>query len=158
MTPKSLLRNDLASSPLNSVSEEELKLIIPEIDDIRKEDVSRVILCSGKVYYDLLLARRAKNMNNVAIVRVERLYPFPEKEIKDLLQSYDKMKDLVWCQEEPKNQGAWSYIYPRIKGLLQENAHIIYVGREEMAATADGYKRLFKKQQDNLIKQALNVE
>ena len=158
MTPKSLLRNELAASPLSSVWEGKLQLIIPEIDDIQKRDASRLIMCSGKVYYDLLLARRERKINNIAIIRVERLYPFPEYEVDNLIKSYDNIKDLVWCQEEPKNQGAWSYVYHKIRELLPKSMSIIYIGREEMAATADGYKRLFKKQQDSLIEQALNAK
>ncbi|MEW2839173.1 2-oxoglutarate dehydrogenase E1 component, partial [Vibrio sp. JC34] len=107
MTPKSLLRHPLATSSLEELSEGVFHNMIDEIDDIAADKVERVVFCSGKVYYELLQERRKQELNNIAIVRVEQLYPFPHAEMDTIMQRYQHVKDFVWCQEEPQNQGAW---------------------------------------------------
>ncbi len=107
MSPKSLLRHPLAVSTLNDLSQGEFQLVIPEIDAIDPKKVNRVVFCCGKVYFDLLEKRREKKLNNVAILRIEQLYPFPKEAFKEAMKPYKQVKDIIWCQEEPQNQGAW---------------------------------------------------
>ena len=107
LTPKSLLRHKLAISTLEELAEGSFQTVIPEIDTLDPKNVTRLVLCSGKVYYDLLEKRRAEGREDIAIVRIEQLYPFPEDDLVEILAPYTNLKDVVWCQEEPMNQGAW---------------------------------------------------
>lgn len=156
MSPKSLLRHKLAVSTLDDLATGQLQVVIPEIDPIDNKKVRKVILCSGKVYYELLEKRREQKQTDVAIIRVEQLYPFPEHELKEALQPYAHVKTVVWCQEEPKNQGAWYIMYDRFMMCIPKNATLEYAGRESMAAPCGGYAALHKKQQVALINDALS--
>ena len=158
MTPKSLLRHKLAVSSLENLTYGKLKLIIPEIDkqDLRK--IKQVVLCSGKVYYDLLIKRRENELNNIALIRIEQLYPFPYDELKAELKKYSNAEQIVWCQEEPKNQGAWFYICHRLAKCLQDYQILDYVGRPSSAAPAAGCTALYLKLQNKLINEALGLE
>jgi len=156
MTPKSLLRHKLAVSRVRDLVDGKFQLIIPEIDKITKKSCQRVILCSGKVYYELLEERRAQKIKNIAIVRVEQLHPFPDIELRKLLKSYSDTPDIVWCQEEPRNQGAWYQIRHHIENCLSEKQGIRYEGRGPSAAPAVGYYKLFLEQQRKLILSALS--
>jgi len=158
MTPKSLLRHKLAVSTLEDLTESEFKPVIGEIDKITASKVSRVIMCSGKVYYDLLEHRRAANIKDIAIIRIEELYPFPVKELNAALKPYKNAKELIWCQEEPKNQGAWDYFEPRMAAKLNHPVAVQYVGREPSAAPAVGSAIIHAKQQKALVAEALNIE
>jgi 2-oxoglutarate dehydrogenase E1 component len=155
LTPKSLLRHPLAVSSLDDLSVGEYKLVIPEIDDIKSKEVDRVVLCCGKVYYDLLEKRRKQELNNVAIIRVEQLYPFPEDELKTLLKPYQHVKNFVWCQEEPQNQGAWYSIQHRLVECLDKDQALQYAGRSAAASPAAGYTSVHLKQQEELVTKAL---
>lgn len=155
MTPKSLLRHKLSVSPLDDLEHGHFHHIIPEIDELDGKDVETVVFCSGKVYYDLLEARRADERNNVAIVRVEQLYPFPEKEYEEQLKKYPNANDIVWCQEEPMNQGAWYQIRHRLHAGLQARHELRYAGREHAASTAAGYYQMHVAEQQALIGNAL---
>ncbi|XBC40017.1 MAG: 2-oxoglutarate dehydrogenase E1 component [Buchnera aphidicola (Nurudea ibofushi)] len=157
MTPKSLLRHPLASSPLHEFSKIIFKEIIDEIDDINIEKVKRIILCSGKIYYDLLHQRRENRQNNIVILRIEQLYPFPNDILLKILQSYLHVKDFIWCQEEPFNQGAWFYSQYCLKKILPKNSSLNYIGRSESSSTATGYISVHKKQQQQLVNDALNI-
>ena len=157
MTPKSLLRHRLASSPKEDFINGEFRRIIPEIDDIAAGDVTRVILCSGKVYYDLLEARRARQLEQVAIVRLEQLYPFPIAEFAELLAGYPAATEIVWCQEEPQNQGAWYQIRHRLQEPLNSRHELIYAGRPGAAAPASGIFQLHVQQQQALVEAALGL-
>jgi 2-oxoglutarate dehydrogenase E1 component len=157
MTPKSLLRHKLAVSSLDDLTKGEFRLVIPEIDDIKKDDVRRVVLCSGKVYYDLLEERRKRELKDVAILRVEQLYPFPKKECHAELAKYKKAKEVVWCQEEPKNQGAWFCSKHNIEASLADKQTLEYVGRAFFAAPAVGFASLHHEQQRQLVEEALGV-
>ncbi len=157
MSPKSLLRNKLAVSDYASLTQGHFECAIPEIDDVDPKHVKRVVICSGKVYYELLTARREAKLDKVAIIRLEQLYPFPEKVLTQVLKPYAKVKDIVWCQEEPKNQGAWYCIRHNLESVLQKGQSLHYAGREAAAAPAAGYPKLHKKQQDALIKDALKL-
>lgn len=155
MTPKSLLRHKLAVSTLDDLANGHFQLIIPEIDKIDPKKVSRVVLCSGKVYYDLLEKRRNEKREDVAIIRIEQLYPFPVDELKNELKMYTNAKIVVWCQEEPCNQGAWYCSQHHFVECLQPNQKLIYAGREEAAAPAVGYSSLHAQQQQTLVMNAL---
>ncbi len=156
LTPKALLRAKLAISSLAELAQGQFQVLIPETDeDVKPANAKRVILCSGKVYYDLLEQRRANKQNDVAIVRLEQLYPFPAKELTDELQRYKKAKEVIWCQEEPKNQGAWHSIVHSITDCLPKGLSLRYVGRAASASPAAGVKYLHAEQQKALVAEAL---
>ena len=157
MTPKSLLRHKLAVSSLDELAEGEFQLVIPEIDLLENDKVERIVVCSGKVYYDLLEARREKQLNTVAIIRVEQLYPFPENELLAAIASYPNGKTVVWCQEEPKNQGSWYSCNHHFKACIREQQTLIYAGREAAAAPAVGYMSMHARQQEQLVNEALGL-
>jgi len=161
-TPKSLLRHKLAVSPLADMAEgTRFRFVIPEIDELAPPDqVRRVVLCTGKVYYDLLAERRAKDLRDVAIIRLEQLYPFPVKALTRALTPYTKA-DVVWCQEEPENMGAWTYVDRRIEKVLAGiDAKVwrpAYVGRDRAASPATGLARTHMAQQARLVTTALGL-
>ena len=155
MTPKSILRHKLAVSNLNELSEGSFNLVIPEIDEINAAQVRRVVLCSGKVYYDLLEQRRARNIKDIAIIRLEQLYPFPEKELNEALAPYKKAKELIWCQEEPRNQGAWFSLFSKLSTCLIKGQVLDYAGRPPSASPASGYASMHVEQQKELVDVAL---
>jgi 2-oxoglutarate dehydrogenase E1 component len=156
LTPKSLLRHKLSVSPLTALSEGRFLRMIPEIDDIDPACVTRLVLCSGKVYFDLLAARREQGLEQVAIVRLEQLYPFPIRRYAALLEDFPALKDVVWCQEEPQNQGAWYQIRHRLQEPLHEQHQLFYAGRKGAAAPAAGYYQLHVQQQEALVSTALS--
>jgi 2-oxoglutarate dehydrogenase E1 component len=156
MTPKSLLRHRLATSGLDDLSEGGFQPVIGEVDDIDPAQVVRVILCGGKVYYDLLEARRARGLGDVAILRIEQLYPFPADLLQEAVVSYAPARQLIWCQEEPQNQGAWDQIKHRFVHLLPADGGIFYVGRPSSAAPAVGHRPVHVEQQERLIDEALS--
>ena len=155
MSPKSLLRHKLAGSSLEELAHGAFQVLIPEIDELKPEDVQRVVVCSGKVYYDLLEKRRTHGREDVALIRVEQLYPFPEANLKEQLAMYGKAGEVIWCQEEPKNQGAWYSIQHHICACLSTHQTLFYAGREPSAAPAVGYSALHTEQQIALLKEAL---
>ncbi len=161
-TPKSLLRHKLAISPLHEMATgSAFQFVIPEIDRIAPdEDVRRVVLCSGKVYYDLLAARRDREINDVAILRLEQMYPFPERTLGKLLARYNNAK-VIWCQEEPENNGAWSFVDRRIERVLAGLEGTVkrprYVGRGEAASPATGTARIHAAEQATLVTEALGA-
>jgi 2-oxoglutarate dehydrogenase E1 component len=157
MTPKSLLRHKLAVSSLEDLAISKFQLVIPEIDDVESDKVRRCVLCSGKVYYDLLQHRRDQKIDDIAIIRIEQLYPFPYDELKRELGKYNRAKEIVWCQEEPNNQGAWFIIYDRLLACCGEGQKLIYAGRPPSAAAAAGYPTLHKKQQIALVNDAISL-
>lgn len=159
MSPKSLLRHKLAVSNLEELAHGTFQTVIDEIDSINKADVTRLILCGGKVYYDILEKRRELGLNHVAIVRVEQLYPYPQAVLQAILATYPNLKDVVWAQEEPKNQGAWLFIAPRLyEDICPMGIKVSYAGREASAAPACGSPYLHAKQQATLVHDALGVQ
>jgi 2-oxoglutarate dehydrogenase E1 component len=154
MTPKSLLRNPLASSSLQDLSEGAFQLVIPEIDKVDTKKMDRLIITSGKIYYELLTHRREHNLDNVAMIRIEQLYPFPEEALRKVMTTYANVKDIVWCQEEPENQGAWSTIAPCIMTVLNKDQKLRYVGRQAAAAPAVGYHAVHERQQEEIVTKA----
>jgi 2-oxoglutarate dehydrogenase E1 component len=155
MTPKSLLRHPLAISSLDDLTAGQFELVIPEIDKITPKKADRVVLCCGKVYYDLLEMRRELKLENVAIIRLEQLYPFPEECLKEVLAPYKHVKKIIWCQEEPQNQGAWYSSQHHLLDCLGKDQSLFYVGRDSSASPAVGYLSVHLKQQETLVKQAL---
>ncbi|MEM0910521.1 MAG: 2-oxoglutarate dehydrogenase E1 component [Pseudomonadota bacterium] len=158
MSPKSLLRHPLAVSSLEELAEGKFHNAIGEIDDIDAKKVKRVVMCSGKVYYDLLEERRKSEIDNVAIVRIEQLYPFPDKELKEILGPYSKVKDWVWCQEEPQNQGAWYCSQHHFWAAIPKGAKLTFAGRTAAASPAVGYAAVHSQQQKALVHDALTIK
>ncbi len=155
MTPKSLLRHRLAVSSFDELADGGFQPVIGETDAIDPKGVERVVFCSGKVYYDLIEARRGRGLTNVAIVRIEQLYPFPKEQFAATIASYPDTQELIWCQEEALNQGAWDQIKHRFHGLIQDGKRIYYVGRPASAAPAVGSRQVHLQQQERLIDEAL---
>lgn len=152
MTPKSLLRK--ATSTLADITQGGFQTVMAE----PVTQAKRVILCSGKVYYDLHEARQtAKADNNIALVRIEQLYPLPQEALRQCLQQYAAVKDIVWCQEEHQNQGAWAFIKLHLEPLLQGKQRLQYIGRPESASTAAGYRKLHDTEWRAFLSQAMNV-
>ncbi|WP_332738755.1 2-oxoglutarate dehydrogenase E1 component [Hydrogenophaga sp.] len=156
-TPKSLLRNKDATSPLSEFTKGGFQTVIPDQSaDIAKkaEKVKRVICCSGKVYYDLVKKREERESDDVAILRVEQLYPFPHKVFGAELRKYPNATDIVWCQDEPQNQGAWFFVQHYIHENMLDGQKLGYAGRAASASPAVGYSHLHQEQQKNLIEAA----
>ncbi|MDY3330916.1 MAG: 2-oxoglutarate dehydrogenase E1 component, partial [Pelistega sp.] len=154
-TPKSLLRNKDASVPLSEFSEGSFKPVIGEVDTgIKADKVKRVLVCSGKVYYDLVNARKEREANDVAIIRIEQLYPFAHKDFAAELAQYANAKEVVWVQDEPQNQGPWFYIQHHIYENMKEGQKLSYAGRNASSSPAVGYLAKHNEQQKALIEQA----
>ena len=158
MTPKSLLRHPLAISEMSELENTGFQNAIGEIDSLDPKKVKRVVLCSGKVYYDLLKERRDREQDDVAIIRIEQLYPFPAEEVADIMKDYQHVKDFVWCQEEPQNQGAWYNSQHHFWAAIPSGAQLTYRGRDASAAPAVGYLSEHNKQQQKLVDEALTIK
>ncbi|RUP81681.1 2-oxoglutarate dehydrogenase E1 component [Alteromonas sp. KS69] len=158
MSPKSLLRHPLATSSLEELAEGKFHNVISEIDDINPKDVKRVVMCSGKVYYDLLDQRRKNEQIDVAIVRLEQLYPFPQEECAKVVAQYSHVTDWVWCQEEPQNQGAWYCSQHHFWQAIPDGAKLTYAGREASSSPAVGYVSVHNQQQKALVEDALTIK
>lgn len=155
MSPKSLLRHKLAVSSLDALINGQFQPILGEIDAIDPAQVTRLILCAGKVYYDLLEARREAGLTQVAIVRIEQLYPFPNQLFKLEIDKYPQLKEVVWCQEEPKNQGAWYQSNHHFSNNIPATIPLSYCGRMASAAPAVGNFAEHVKQQKQVVSTAL---
>jgi 2-oxoglutarate dehydrogenase E1 component len=155
MTPKSLLRHRLAVSSLEELADGGFRVLIPETDPLEPAGIERVVFCSGKVYYDLLEARHARGLTNVAIIRIEQLYPFPKEEFEETVALYQDTTEIIWCQEEPQNQGAWDQIKHRFHHLIEQGKQPYYVGRAASAAPAVGHRSVHVAQQERLVDEAL---
>ena len=158
MTPKSLLRHRQAVSALEDLTQGKFQPLIAEIDPQDVNSVTRIVFCSGKVYYDLLEKRREQALEHIAIVRIERLYPFPESQMRNLIDTYPNAGEFIWCQEEPQNQGAWFTSRHHMRSALRQPGLLQYAGRPVSAAPAAGYTWLHLKQQHALVAQALGLE
>jgi 2-oxoglutarate dehydrogenase E1 component len=154
MTPKSLLRNKDATSPLSEFTRGGFQTIIPENRELKGDKVKRVIACSGKVYYDLAKKREEFEREDVAIVRVEQLYPFPHKAFSAELKKYPNATEVVWCQDEPQNQGAWFFVQHYLHENMAEGQRLGYAGRAASASPAVGYSHLHQEQQKALVEAA----
>ncbi|HWH74423.1 MAG TPA: 2-oxoglutarate dehydrogenase E1 component [Methylibium sp.] len=155
MTPKSLLRNKDATSPLTDFTRGEFKTVIGErSEEIDAAKVRRLIACSGKVYYDLVKKREEKKAYDTAVIRVEQLYPFPHKAFAAEMKKYPSATEIVWCQDEPQNQGAWFFVQHYIHENMHEGQKLGYAGRPASASPAVGYAHLHQEQQKALLDQA----
>lgn len=151
LTPKSLLRHPLAVSSIKDLEKGSFQQVIDDPDPPIK--VGRVILCSGKIYYELLNRRQERDDDDIAIVRLEQYYPFPEKSLKSVLSKYKKTKEWFWVQEEPSNMGAWNFVRHRLNKLTKKN--FSYIGRDASASPATGFPKLYRKQQEDILSQAV---
>ncbi len=154
LTPKSLLRHRLATSRLEELEQGGFQTVLGE-DDLDPAAVQRVILCTGKIYFELLEARSAQGLKGVALIRLEQLYPFPKTACAAALRPYARAAQWIWCQEEPRNQGAWQQIKDPLQALLGKDRVLRYVGRPDSAVPAVGYRQVHLEQQAQLIETAL---
>jgi 2-oxoglutarate dehydrogenase E1 component len=160
MSPKSLLRHKEAVSSLKDLAEGTFQLVIPETDKIKSRDVKRLILCSGKVYYELRAKRREMDNTDTAIVRLEQLYPFPEDVLQEVIAPYINLETVIWCQEEPQNMGAWYSSQHHMRNVIIRHnpaLTLFYAGREASASPAAGYAALHNREQEQLIKDAFQL-
>jgi 2-oxoglutarate dehydrogenase E1 component len=157
MTPKSLLRHELSVSALEDLTRGYFARVIGEVDELPAEQVQRVVFCSGKVYFDLLKARRKEALRDVALIRIEQLYPFPTEEYQAILARYPNAREIVWCQEEPQNQGAWYQIRHRLQELALGRRPVLYAGRAPAAAPATGVAKIHELEQQGLVAAALHA-
>ncbi|WP_461534572.1 2-oxoglutarate dehydrogenase E1 component [Spongorhabdus nitratireducens] len=159
-TPKSLLRHKLAVSTLEELADGSFQTVLPEVDEHQPEKIKRLIMCSGKVYYDLLEQRRADQRDDVAIIRIEQLYPFPQDDLDAVFAQYPNLESVIWCQEEPMNQGAWYCSQHHMRRALDNHPnnslYLQYAGRKASAAPACGYMSKHVEEQRQLIDDALN--
>jgi 2-oxoglutarate dehydrogenase E1 component len=160
MSPKSLLRRKLSASPVEDLVNGHFHTVIDEIDDLEQDQITRLLLCSGKVYFDLLEQRRESEIKNIAIARIEQLYPFPREDLKAVIDSYPNLKEIVWVQEEPKNQGSWYYMQSRgtMIGCLSDQHTFGYAGRFYSASPATGLMPIHNAQQKELVSDALQLD
>jgi len=159
MSPKSLLRHKLSTSTLDDLQHGRFQNIIDEIDDIDKSAVNRILVCSGKVYFDLLEARREHGISSISIIRLEQLYPFPREELVAAINGYPNAEELIWVQEEPRNQGAWSTLLStrHLGGCFPAEKPLRCIARPYSASPAVGYISLHLEQQQQLVEDALGI-
>ncbi|CAG2126733.1 2-oxoglutarate dehydrogenase E1 component [Cupriavidus yeoncheonensis] len=151
MTPKSLLRNKEAVSPLSDLAKGHFETVIPDHEELNASKVKRVIMCSGKVYYDLVNTRKEREANDAAVIRLEQLYPFPHKAVAAELKKYPNATEIVWCQDEPQNQGAWFFVQHYIMENMTDGQKLGYAGRPASASPAVGYYAKHNEQQKALL-------
>ena len=156
-TPKSLLRSEVAVSFMEEFTDRTFQLVLDDPTNPARENVKRLLLCCGKVYYTLDAARKKQALTNVAVVRVEQLYPFPQKEIQQILAKYNGAHEIAWVQEEPRNRGAWTFMEPRLRTILPDVAVLNYIGRPEAAAPAVGKYHDHMRQEQLMVSQALDI-
>jgi 2-oxoglutarate dehydrogenase E1 component len=158
MTPKSLLRLPAATSSIDDLGNAGFRPLIDDAEISDREAVKRIVMCSGKVYYDLADARKKSEDRNVAVVRLEQFYPFPLQSIRDVLASYPNANELVWAQEEPQNMGGWTFVQERLENLLPNCERPRYVGRSASASPATGSYSIHQREQSELVTQALTTD
>ncbi len=159
MTPKSLLRLPAATSSLEELYDGSFKRVLDDPDLPGERDkVTRLVLCSGKVYYDIVANEDRSSADHIAVARVEMLYPFPDQDLRDLMASYSNLERVVWVQEEPRNMGARAYMRRRMAAILPEDLHYFYVGRQLRAAQSEGYSAAHRKEQARIVRVALDLE
>jgi multifunctional 2-oxoglutarate metabolism enzyme len=161
MTPKSLLRLPAATSTLEELADGAFQRVIDDprfAGDGDRESVAKLVLCSGKIYYDIAAHEEREQQDHIAVARVELLYPFPETELIELLESYPNLERVVWVQEEPRNMGARAYMRRRMAGILPERLAYDYVGRQLRAAPGEGYSAAHKREQARIVRVALDLE
>jgi 2-oxoglutarate dehydrogenase E1 component len=152
-TPKSLLRHPDAVSPLTDLAEGKFQPLLEGLENSPREKVSRLVFCSGRIYYDLAHVRRDRSLEHIVLVRIEQLYPFPDIEMKALLDRYPGVKELIWAQDEPRNQGPWRFMAHHLHQL--STLPLRYAGRPESSAPATGIASQHKTQLDDIFKVAM---
>lgn len=157
MTPKSLLRLPAASSMMSELEHGGFQPVIDDAHIADKASVKRVVLCSGKVFYDLEAAREDVKNTDIAIVRLEQFYPFPASKLAEILASYPNAAEVVWTQEEPQNMGGWSFVEPRLRSILPAHRSIAYVGRTASASPATGSYAIHNLEQAQLVNGSLSI-
>lgn len=161
MSPKSLLRHKLATSQLEELATGKFETVLSDVDNVNPEQITRLVLCGGKVYYDLLEQRRALGLDHVAIARIEQLYPLPEERLVAEIEKYSNLAEIVWTQEEPLNQGAWYYLAPEMYRIVVPHptkARIVEpVARPASAAPATGSAKIHLQQQQALVAGGLGI-
>jgi 2-oxoglutarate dehydrogenase E1 component len=155
MTPKSLLRSKAATSQLSVLTGGRFQQVIGDRGPGEAEEIRRVVFCSGKVYYDLAEKREAEKIREVAVMRVEQLYPFPEADLRGFVNEFPNATEVIWCQEEPKNQGPWYHIRHHLQACIAEGQELKYVGRAPSASPAVGYYTVHLEEQQALVKEAI---
>jgi 2-oxoglutarate dehydrogenase E1 component len=158
MTPKSMLRLPASTSTLQDLADGSFQTLISDSLTRDPAAVKRVVLCSGKVYYDLAAEHEKRGLSDVAVVRVEQLYPFPRAELARELARFPNAHKVVWCQEEPMNQGAWFQIRHHLKASMPERHELVYAGRNRSPAPAGGYLGTHNKEQAALVHEALTQD
>ena len=157
MTPKSLLRLPQASSDISELAEDSrFQPVLPE-PGVQDEKVTRLVLCTGKIYYDLVGHPDRPGNDAVAVGRVELLYPFPEGQILQLIRRYPNLREVVWAQEEPRNMGARAHMFPRLMQILPQDTHFGYIGRPERASPGEGYPAAHAAEQSRIVRTALDL-
>ncbi|UCD89525.1 MAG: 2-oxoglutarate dehydrogenase E1 component, partial [Desulfobacterales bacterium] len=151
MSPKSLLRHPLAVSDLADMDSGYFYTVLDEMDKLKNP--SRMLFCSGKIYYELLKKRRELKRNDTAILRLEQVYPFPESRLKNIIKKYPKVRKYFWVQEEPKNMGGWFFVRPRLENIIEKPVQ--YIGREDSSSPATGFPHIYTKEQTGIINQAI---
>jgi 2-oxoglutarate dehydrogenase E1 component len=153
-TPKSLLRKKEASSPIAELANGSFQTVVPEPEPLEAKEVKRIIACSGKVYYDLISKRSELRRADAAVIRIEQLYPFPHKQFEAEMKRYPNATEVVWCQEEPQNQGAWYQSGHYLRQNMREDQKLYYAGRPASASPAGGYMARHNERQKALVEQA----
>lgn len=157
MSPKSLLRHPMATSKAEDLGEGRFQPFIKDETNVDTEKLERLVICSGKVYYDLLKYQQENEIDKVAIARLEQIYPFPDKDVKQYLASMPNVKEIVWCQEEPKNMGAWTFVATRFMEEFDDGQRLIYAGRQASASPAAGQKAMHDAEQQKLVEEAMKL-
>jgi 2-oxoglutarate dehydrogenase E1 component len=158
MTPKSLLRLPAASSSIEELATGGFQPLIDDAEITDRDAVTRIVLCSGKVYYDLIEARKKSEERRAAVLRLEQFYPFPSLSLRETLAKYPNANEIVWAQEEPQNMGGWTFVQDRLENLLPRCERPKYVGRSASASPATGSYSIHQKEQAQLVNEALNQE
>lgn len=157
MSPKSLLRHPMATSKAEDLGDGKFQPFITDETNVDTKKLERLVICSGKVYYDLLKYQQENEIENVAIARLEQIYPFPDKDVKEYLGSMPNVKEIVWCQEEPKNMGAWTFVATRFMEEFGDGQRLIYAGRQASASPAAGQKAMHDAEQQKLVEEAMKL-
>jgi 2-oxoglutarate dehydrogenase E1 component len=158
MSPKSLLRHPMAVCNVEQLANGAFEPFIPDQEKEDPEKIKRMIICSGKVYYDLYKMRDKEEIDDIAIARLEQFYPFPDNDIADYLKKFKNVKEIIWCQEEPRNMGGWYFVFPRLQSQLKRGQKINYIGRPAAASTAAGQKKIHDAEQKRLLEEALKLK
>jgi 2-oxoglutarate dehydrogenase E1 component len=157
MTPKSLLRHPLAASSLRDLTEGSWQHVIDDLQARRTPGrINRLILCSGKIYVDLVSSSHRETSPTVAVCRVEEAYPFPQEDLNLVLNGYPNLEEVVWLQEEPENMGAWEFIGPLLRRLIQGRWPLRYIGRDRSSSPAEGSSARHVHNQEAIVRQAFN--